>query len=53
LALAAALSNLFADRKSWENRRKMGREFVEQHRNWSSNISRYGPVYHKLTGLPV
>jgi PEP-CTERM/exosortase A-associated glycosyltransferase len=53
LALAAALSNLFGDRESWENRRKMGREFVEQHRNWSSNISRYAPVYHKLTGLPV
>jgi glycogen synthase len=49
---AAALANLFSDRSNWENRRKTARKFVEHHRNWSSNISRYDPVYHRLTGAP-
>ena len=26
------------------------RRFVEEHRNWSSNISCYVPVYQRLTG---
>ena len=52
-AIAAAVSGLFADRQSWDVRRKNGREFVEKHRNWSSNISRYDPVYQKLTGISV
>ncbi len=50
--LARAVSELFADRHMWEERRKTARKFVEQDRNWSSNISRYEPVYRKLTGLP-
>ena len=49
-ALAAALSGLFADRDGWEERRDAARHFVEEHRNWSSNIARYIPVYQKLTG---
>ncbi|MFC7498322.1 TIGR04063 family PEP-CTERM/XrtA system glycosyltransferase [Enterovirga sp. GCM10030262] len=49
-ALAAALSGLFADRDGWEERRDAARRFVEEHRNWSSNIARYIPVYQKLTG---
>jgi glycosyltransferase involved in cell wall biosynthesis len=52
-ALAAALAGLFANRGDWERRREAGRKFVEEHRNWSSNISRYAPVYQKLTGKAV
>ena len=52
-ALAAALNNLLADRAGWDERREAARKFVERDRNWSSNISRYEPVYHRLTGLPV
>jgi PEP-CTERM/exosortase A-associated glycosyltransferase len=47
-AIAAALDGLFADRGGWEARRARGRAFVEQDRNWSSNISRYAPVYQGL-----
>ncbi len=50
-ALANSISELFDQRNLWESRRKIAREFVERNRNWSSNISRYEPVYRKLTGL--
>ncbi|MEY2926881.1 MAG: hypothetical protein RL367_1358, partial [Pseudomonadota bacterium] len=50
-ALATALVSLFADRAQWDTRRKTARDYVERDRNWSSNISRYEPVYRKLTGL--
>jgi hypothetical protein len=33
-----------------EERRDAARRFVERERNWSSNISRYAPVYQRLTG---
>ncbi|MDX2210381.1 MAG: glycosyltransferase, exosortase A system-associated [Sphingopyxis sp.] len=46
--IAQALSGLLSDRSIWEKRRIMGRNFVEAHRNWSSNILRYEPVYHKM-----
>jgi len=49
-ALAAALADLFENRAVWEERRASARRFVERERNWSSNISRYGPVYHSLVG---
>ena len=49
-ALADALDALFANREKWEQRRDVARRFVERDRNWSSNISRYIPVYQKLTG---
>jgi glycosyltransferase involved in cell wall biosynthesis len=49
-ALAAALADLFERRPEWEGRRDTARSFVERERNWSSNISRYGPVYQRLTG---
>jgi glycogen synthase len=52
-SIAKALSGLLADRSNWSKRLENGRKFVEQDRNWSSNISRYDPVYQKLTGLPV
>ncbi len=53
VALAESVAGLFAMRDQWEERRNMARAFVVRDRNWSSNISCYGPVYHKLTGQPV
>ncbi|MBN8808523.1 MAG: glycosyltransferase, exosortase A system-associated [Sphingomonas sp.] len=47
-AAARALAMLFADRASWNARRDDARRWVEQDRNWSSNISRYAPVYQTL-----
>jgi PEP-CTERM/exosortase A-associated glycosyltransferase len=49
-ALAEALAGLFARRGEWEGRRDTARRFVERERNWSSNISRYAPIYQRLTG---
>jgi glycogen(starch) synthase len=49
-ALAEALVNLFERRGEWEGRRDTARLFVERERNWSSNISRYAPIYQRLTG---
>lgn len=46
--IADALTNLFADRAGWEDRRVRSRAFVERERNWSSNIQRYQPVYQRL-----
>jgi PEP-CTERM/exosortase A-associated glycosyltransferase len=50
-ALAEALAGLFARRGEWEGRRDTARRFVERERNWSSNISRYAPIYQRLTGM--
>jgi PEP-CTERM/exosortase A-associated glycosyltransferase len=50
-ALAEALSGLFGRRGEWEGRRDTARLFVERERNWSSNISRYAPIYQRLTGM--
>jgi PEP-CTERM/exosortase A-associated glycosyltransferase len=47
-AIADALAGLFADRSGWEARRTRARAFVERDRNWSSNISRYAPVYQRI-----
>jgi PEP-CTERM/exosortase A-associated glycosyltransferase len=47
-ALAAALAGLLADQSGWGARRDRARAFVEAERNWSSNISRYAPVYGAL-----
>ncbi|MDQ4088380.1 MAG: glycosyltransferase, exosortase A system-associated [Pseudomonadota bacterium] len=49
-ALADALAAMFEQRHVWEARREAARAFVERERNWSSNISRYAPVYQRLTG---
>ena len=49
-AIAKALDGLFADRAGWDQRRDVARRFVEQERNWSSNIARYIPAYERLTG---
>jgi len=47
-AIARALAGLLADRSGWAERRATARAFVERERNWSSNISRYEPVYSRL-----
>ena len=52
-AIAAALAGLFADRGRWDERRRTARAFVEAERNWSSNISRYEPVYQRLIAAAV
>ena len=49
-AIADALAGMFERRDLWEARREAARAFVERERNWSSNISRYAPVYQRLTG---
>ena len=49
-ALAATLADLFDRPGEWEARRAAARAFVERERNWASNISRYSPVYERLTG---
>ena len=52
-AMARALGELFARRAAWEKRRAAARAFVERDRNWSENVSRYAPVYQRLTGKAV
>jgi len=47
-AIAAALADLLGRRDLWNDRRRTARLFVETHRNWSSNILRYEPVYQRL-----
>ncbi|MFN4097000.1 MAG: TIGR04063 family PEP-CTERM/XrtA system glycosyltransferase [Sphingomonas sp.] len=47
-ALAAAVADVFADRSGWDAQRVRARRWVEAERNWSSNISRYEPVYQRL-----
>ncbi|MGV3731329.1 MAG: TIGR04063 family PEP-CTERM/XrtA system glycosyltransferase [Sphingopyxis sp.] len=47
-AIAAALAKLLENRDMWPDRRQTARIFVETHRNWSSNILRYEPVYQRL-----
>ncbi len=47
-AIAASLEGLLRDRSIWGERRDRARAFVEKHRNWSSNILRYEPVYQRL-----
>jgi len=52
-ALADALAKLFGARANWDERRDVARAFVERDRNWSSNVSRYAPIYRKLTGMAL
>lgn len=47
-AIADALAGLLASRENWDAQRRIARIFVEKHRNWSSNILRYEPVYQRL-----
>ncbi len=49
-ALAASLADLFDRREGWDERRDTARSYVERERNWSSNISRYAPIYQLIGG---
>lgn len=46
--LAKSLADLLADRAGWEERRTVARRYVEEQRNWFSNIRHYEPVYQRL-----
>ena len=48
VAIAGALAAMFDDRSGWDARRERARAFVENERNWASNVARYVPVYQKL-----
>lgn len=50
-AIADALAGLFDSRGIWDARRAVARQFVEQERSWSQNISCYDPVYQRLLHL--
>ncbi len=47
-AAAAALAGLLSHPDGWDARRATARRFVEQERDWATNILRYEPVYHRL-----
>ncbi|WP_406568373.1 TIGR04063 family PEP-CTERM/XrtA system glycosyltransferase [Alterisphingorhabdus coralli] len=47
---AQALGDLLDNRAAWSERKWHARTFVEEKRNWYSNIERYLPVYRKLLG---
>lgn len=47
-ALAQSIARLLADRGGWDERRAVARRYVEEQRNWSSNIRHYEPVYQRL-----
>lgn len=49
-AIAQSLVGLFERRDLWPERRAAARAFVAAERNWASNISRYEPLYQRLTG---
>ncbi|NJS14540.1 MAG: glycosyltransferase, exosortase A system-associated [Sphingopyxis sp.] len=49
--IADALADLLQNKAVWPARREAARDYVETHRNWSSNILRYEPVYHNLLAV--
>ncbi|MCE7797713.1 glycosyltransferase, exosortase A system-associated [Sphingobium sufflavum] len=49
-AAARAIAGLLSAREGWDARRITARRFVEQERDWATNILRYEPVYHRLLG---
>ena len=48
VAIADALAGVRATSPDFPASRRTARIFVESHRNWSSNILRYEPVYQRL-----
>jgi len=49
VALAAALTRLFAERERWPALREQGRRYVESERSWASSVGRYRDVYDRLS----
>jgi len=50
-ALAAAVLGLLQRRADWPELRAAGRRFVETERTWPGSVSRYRPVFDRLTRL--
>ncbi len=48
-ALVAAVTAALDQRSRWPQMRAAGRRFVEEERNWAASVSRYAPVYARLT----
>ena len=48
--MANALADLLEARGRWPEMIAAAQEYVRRHRNWSSNILRYDPVYQRLVG---
>lgn len=46
--IAEKLAQLLDDRGAWAQTIETAQKFVKSDRNWSSNISRYTPVYQRL-----
>ena len=46
--IAENLAQLLVDRGAWAQTIETAQKFVKSDRNWSSNISRYTPVYQRL-----
>lgn len=49
-ALARAVGDLLADPGRWPALRDAGRRFVEAERSWEAAVSRYRPLYERLSG---
>lgn len=49
-ALAAAVTELLAERDACAGQREAGRRFIERERTWEASVARYGPVYEHLLG---
>lgn len=47
-SLSNALFNVFNGKETWDERRKIAKQYVEKERDWQINIYRYDPVYHLL-----
>ena len=48
-ALAAAVTELLAQRETWPALRAAGRRFVETERNWAASVAHYVAPYQQLT----
>ena len=48
-ALADIVLRTLAQREAWPQVMQAGRHFVETERNWSLSVSRYRPIYDRLT----
>jgi len=48
-ALAGAVREILSGKERWPSLRDSARRFVEAERTWPLSVSRYGPVYARLT----
>jgi PEP-CTERM/exosortase A-associated glycosyltransferase len=52
-ALAERLLQLIRHAETWPALRQQARRYVENERNWSASVARYGAVYHRLAPAPA